>query len=78
MIDAEIHRGHEAFRHLWGEWLTFWEEHRFEITEIEERGNSGLVLGHNRFQGRDGIELDSENQAIFTLSGGGSLTTETS
>jgi ketosteroid isomerase-like protein len=28
------------------------------------------VLVRNRFKGRDGIELESENQAIFTLAGG--------
>jgi ketosteroid isomerase-like protein len=29
-----------------------------------------LVLVRNSFRGRDGIEFDSGNQAIFTLSGG--------
>ena len=47
-----------------------WEEHHSQITEIEERGNSLLVLTHNWLRGRDGIELEFDNPAIFTLSGG--------
>ena len=69
-IDAGAHRGLTAALHFWDEWFTLWEEHRFEITEIEGRGNSVLVLGHNRLKGRDGIVIDWKNQSIFTLSGG--------
>ena len=67
---ADVSRGQDAFAATWGEWLTVWEEHRSQITEIEERGNSLLVLTHNWLRGRDGIELEFDNPAIFTLSRG--------
>ena len=68
---ADVSRVQDTFAATWGEWLTVWEEHRSQITEIiEERGNSLLVLTHNWLRHRDGIELEFDNPAIFTLSGG--------
>ena len=69
-VDAGVFRGHEVFLGVWDEWLTLWEQHRSQITEIDEREDSVLVLNHNWFRGRDGIELEIDNQTIFTLSGG--------
>ena len=69
-VDAGVFRGRDAFMGVWDEWLNVWEQHRSEITEVYERGDSLLVFNHNQFRGRDGLELEMENQAIFTLSGG--------
>jgi ketosteroid isomerase-like protein len=55
---------------LWDEWFKVWETHRSEITGIAERGDSVLVFTHNWLRGRDGIELEFDNPAIFTLSRG--------
>jgi len=37
---------------------------------MAERGDEVLVLGRNTFRGRDGIEVNVEGGAIYTLSDG--------
>ena len=67
---ADVSRGQDAFAATWGEWLTVWEEHRSQITEIEERGKSLLVLTHNWLRAVTASSSEFDNPAIFTLSGG--------
>ena len=70
VIDSKVHQGREAFSGSWEEWLSVWGQQRARIDEAYERGDDVFVLGVNTFTGRDGIEVQANGGAIYTISDG--------
>lgn len=67
VLDSKTHQGREAFNESWDQWLTVWSRQRARIDEIEEHGSDVLVLGVNRFTGREEIEVQVNGGSIFTV-----------
>ena len=68
--DAGSFGGRRSMEQVWGEWLSIWREHRSTIEEVRERGDRVLVLSHERLFPREGMEIENEGAAIFTIRGG--------
>ena len=50
------------------EWLDIWEEHRFDLEEVVEDGDSVVVLVHITARGKaSGINVDFRFYAQFTV-----------
>ena len=53
------------------EWLSIWEEHRFDVNDVAEDGDEVVVLVHITARGRaSGIEVEFRFYAHFTLKDG--------
>jgi steroid delta-isomerase-like uncharacterized protein len=63
-------KGREPFSASWEDWISAWEEYDSEIVEIVERGERVLILTHDRFRARDGLEVENDGAAIFTFKAG--------
>jgi ketosteroid isomerase-like protein len=61
--------GREELRKFWLDWLSDWQEHRFDADEITERDDRVLALLRNRLRGRDGIEFEASVGVIFDFRG---------
>jgi ketosteroid isomerase-like protein len=63
-------RGRGQLERSWADWLGAWAGFRTEIEEVQERGDRVLVLSHDRFVGRDGVEVENHGGSIYTLRDG--------
>ena len=64
-------RGRDELVRLFGEFDEAWTEHRSEIEELRELDEDRvLVFSVERFQGRDGMEVDAPAAAVFTIEAG--------
>ncbi len=63
-------RGRGGVERFWADWLGAWTRFSSEIEEVRERGDRVLVLSHDRFVGRDGVEVTNHGGTIYTLRGG--------
>jgi ketosteroid isomerase-like protein len=59
--------GRRSFRASYEDWILAWEGHRSQIVEIVERHPRVLLLVRDRYQARDGVEVESEGATIFTF-----------
>lgn len=67
---AASFRGRGQMERSWADWLGAWAGFRTEIEEVQERGDRVLVLSHDRFVGRDGVEVENHGGMIYTLRDG--------
>ena len=65
--DAASFGGRRSFQAVWEEWLSIWREHRSTIVEIREEGDRVLILTHERFRPREGMDLERRGAGIFTI-----------
>ena len=70
MVDAGEFNGRAALRDAWDEWLSVWASHRSELIELQECDDRVLALSREHMVGRDGLALDWEGSAIFTVRDG--------
>lgn len=68
--DAGRHVGRRAMAAAWEDWLSVWREHRTTSMEVRESGDRVLVLSHERFLPREGMEIENDGASIFTIRGG--------
>src|SRR5919198_663585 len=70
---AGIYRGHEGVRAYWRQWLSAWQDLRFEIEAVRDAGDDVVLLVRNQRQwGRhSGIATDFPPYGmVFTFRGG--------
>ena len=70
---AGIYRGHEGVRAYWRQWLSAWQDLRFEIEGVRDAGDDVVLLVRNQRQwGRhSGIATDFPPYGmVFTFRGG--------
>ena len=61
-------RGIEAAMRNREQWLETWEEHRFDLEEVIERGDSVVALVHIQARGRaSGVDVDFRFHAHFEV-----------
>lgn len=65
-----VHRGKEAVRLWWREWLAAWQPYEFEY-ELIDAGDRVVALVDQRMRGRStGIEVPLRFAHVITLKGG--------
>ena len=68
--DAGGYGGRRSLDRVWDEWLSIWREHRTTLQTVREDGDRVLALSHERFLPREGMELENDGGAIFTVRDG--------
>ena len=59
-----------GFMRDWEDWLRIWDERETIVDELEERGDTVLILVRERAVGRDGVAVENPGGAVFTFAGG--------
>jgi ketosteroid isomerase-like protein len=68
---AARHRGFDAVRRFWREWLSAWEYIAIERADVTGRGEEVLSTWTQTMKGKGSdVEMKQDNAAIWTLSDG--------
>ena len=67
---ADVHRGPEAVRRHFEQWLDAWKDIDYTAEELLDCGNRVVVVVHRRGKGQgSGAEVDDQVTHVFTVSG---------
>jgi ketosteroid isomerase-like protein len=62
--------GRAGFRREWEDWLRAWGDRETIVDELEERGDTVLIIVRERAVGREGVAVENHGGAVFTFAGG--------
>ncbi len=68
---AGVYRGHEGVETFFREWLSTWDDYRFEPREVVDLGEAVMVTFRQGGRGRaSGIEVDREFVGLYNVRDG--------
>jgi ketosteroid isomerase-like protein len=74
---APVYQGHEGFKRFWDDFRGLWEEIELVPERLLDHGDRVVVFGRFKARGREGITVEREFGAIFTVRGGLGVRIET-